>query len=67
MEVFKIELDPQACADYVRDYRNYEQGRKDEASYHTYTPLIPFWIKAFVVYSLVVIFAGALIIMLIKT
>ena len=61
-----MELDPKVCQDYLDYMRAYNQGKKDEASYHTYTPLIPFWIKAFIVYALVLIFIGGLMIGLIR-
>jgi len=61
-----MELDPQACQDYLRDYRNYERGKRDEAEYHKFTPLFPIWFKLFIAYALVIIFTGLLMIVLIK-
>ena len=61
-----MELDPQACQEYLDYMGAYNQGKKDEASYYTYTPLIPFWIKAFIVYALVLILTGGLTIVLIR-
>ncbi len=59
-------LDSKACHEYLQDYRAYERGRRDEAAYHTYTPLIPTWFVIYVVYALVLIFTGLLVIGLIK-